>query len=216
MKCLVIHIGADSIDKTKVLEVSRRAEVLLLVQDVVLGASNDTSILDTLDSLGNSNARKNRVRAEAFPVASTLGVPAKRADHGAKLNIDTFTAMFHTHLVASTVELAAVPRGGDGASGCEGGNIVGKADTKRAVLRTEAGEAETRNSSSVTHTFQVSSLYRIMAVLGCSVTHQASPSHPTPVVRLTFSSRVNCRTKACAFETASAQPGAELSTQGLG
>jgi hypothetical protein len=47
--------------------------------------------------------------------------------------------------------------------------------------------------------------------VGWVYAHQASPSQPTPVVRLTFSSRVNWRTNACAFSYASAQPAAEAS-----
>lgn len=69
MQSLVVDVGADSINESKVLEVSGRTEVLLLVQDVVLGASNNTSILDTTDSLSNKMARQVWVGREALPVA---------------------------------------------------------------------------------------------------------------------------------------------------
>jgi hypothetical protein len=39
--------------------------VLLLIHDVVLGASNDTSILNTLDGLTHCDSGQNWVGAEA-------------------------------------------------------------------------------------------------------------------------------------------------------
>lgn len=44
--------------------------VLLLVQNVMLGASNDTSILDTFDALADCDTRKDGVRTEAYIVIS--------------------------------------------------------------------------------------------------------------------------------------------------
>lgn len=69
VQSLVVNIGADGIDEAKVLKVAGLAEVLLLVQNKVLGASNDTSILNTTDGFSNCNTSENRVWAEAFPVA---------------------------------------------------------------------------------------------------------------------------------------------------
>src|SRR6202012_4729513 len=48
---LVIQVGADTlIDVIAIaLRLARLAEMLLLVENVMLGASNDTSILNTLD-----------------------------------------------------------------------------------------------------------------------------------------------------------------------
>jgi hypothetical protein len=48
------------------------AEVLLLVEDVVLGGSNDTGVLNTLYGLGNTNTRENRVWREALPVTAAF------------------------------------------------------------------------------------------------------------------------------------------------
>jgi len=50
--------------------------VLLLVSNEVLRASNDTSILDTVDVLSDSDTREDWVRRETFPIAATLGTAA--------------------------------------------------------------------------------------------------------------------------------------------
>lgn len=43
----------------------RFSVMLLLIHDEVLGASNDTSILNSLDGLGDTNTGQNWVRTEA-------------------------------------------------------------------------------------------------------------------------------------------------------
>jgi hypothetical protein len=43
--------------------------MFLFVEDVVLGASNDTSVLNTADGLSDSVTRQVRVWRETFPVA---------------------------------------------------------------------------------------------------------------------------------------------------
>jgi hypothetical protein len=72
VKGLVIDVGADSIDEAA-FKVAGLAEVLLLVKNVVLRASNDTSILDTANSVGNGDSGEVGVGRETFPVA-LLGV----------------------------------------------------------------------------------------------------------------------------------------------
>ena len=71
VQSLVIQVGADGIDEAKVLKVTGLAEVLLLVHDEVLGAGNDTSVLDTADGVGDGMASQHWIRGETFPV--TLG-----------------------------------------------------------------------------------------------------------------------------------------------
>lgn len=68
MKGLVVNVGADGIDKVVVFECAGLAEVLLFIHDEVLGASNNTCILNTADGVGNSNAGQDGVGREAFPV----------------------------------------------------------------------------------------------------------------------------------------------------
>jgi len=93
VQSLVVHIAADSINKAEVLELSRRTEVLLLVVDVVLSASNDTSILDTTNSLSDSMASQVGIGREALPVATTLGVATKWTNSRTQLNINTLGAV---------------------------------------------------------------------------------------------------------------------------
>ena len=69
VQSLVIDVGADGVDEAKVLEIAGLAEVLLLIENEVLGAGNDFGILDTANGFANCDAGKNRVRPEAFPVA---------------------------------------------------------------------------------------------------------------------------------------------------
>jgi len=38
----------------------------------MLGASNDTGILDAFDGLADSNSRKNRIWTEAFPISASF------------------------------------------------------------------------------------------------------------------------------------------------
>lgn len=44
--------------------------MFLFIEDKVLGASNDTSCLDTLDALSYCNAREDWIRAEACVILS--------------------------------------------------------------------------------------------------------------------------------------------------
>jgi hypothetical protein len=64
---LVIDVGADRVD-VLAFKVAGLAEMLLFIQNVMLRASNDTSILNTSNGVGNCNAGEIRVRREAFPV----------------------------------------------------------------------------------------------------------------------------------------------------
>jgi hypothetical protein len=120
--------------------------MLLFVQNIVLSASNDTSILNTANGLGDSVTRQVWVRGEALPVAlakissvlslsdsskayTTLGVATKRTDNRTKLNVNTLATVLQTHLVSSTVEFAAIPGCSDSTTCWESGNIVGEAYT---------------------------------------------------------------------------------------
>lgn len=68
VQSLVVQVGADGIDKAKVSEIAGLAEMLLLVHNEVLGAGNDTSILDTANGFSNCYTRENRIGAKALPV----------------------------------------------------------------------------------------------------------------------------------------------------
>ena len=126
--------------------------MLLLVGKVMLGASNDTSFLNTLDCLVYCDTREHWVRREAFPVATTGGVSADRTNGRAKLDIDALLAMFDAHVVTTEVEQITIPCRANGHSGRESGNVVGEAHAQRRVLQAERLETESWNGTSVADT----------------------------------------------------------------
>jgi hypothetical protein len=64
----IVEVAAERLAniEPKVRGFAGLAEMLLFVGDVVLGASNDTCALDTLNGFGNSNAGKDWIWAEAY------------------------------------------------------------------------------------------------------------------------------------------------------
>jgi hypothetical protein len=116
----IVDIGRDSIRDVR----TSLSEVLLLVEDVMLGASNDTSILDTHDGLCVEDTRENGVGTEAFPVATTFGTAAERAHDGTEHDIDTLVAVLAAHVVTTGVGEGSVPCCGNSDTGGEGGYEV--------------------------------------------------------------------------------------------
>jgi hypothetical protein len=112
----IVDVGRDSIRDVR----ASLSEVLLLVEDVMLGTSNDTSILDTHDSFCVENTRENGIRTEAFPVATTFGTAAKRANDRTEHDIDTLVAVLAAHVVTTGVGEGSVPCCGNGDTGGEG------------------------------------------------------------------------------------------------
>lgn len=105
--------------------------MFLLVCNVVLGASNDTSFLNTLDGFVDSNTGEHGVRREALPVAAACGMSADGSNGGTKLDVDALLAVLDTHVVTTKVEQVTIPRGANGHAGREGGDKVGEAHTQR-------------------------------------------------------------------------------------
>ena len=68
MESLVIDVGADSIDEAA-FKIAGLAEVLLLVENVMLCASDNTSILDTANRVGNGDSGEVGIGGETFPIA---------------------------------------------------------------------------------------------------------------------------------------------------
>jgi hypothetical protein len=112
----IVDVGRDSIRDVG----TSLSEVLLLVEDVVLGTSNNTGILDTLDGLGVQDTREDGVRAETFPVTTSLGTAAKRANDGAQHDIDTLVTVLTAHIITASVGEGSVPCCGNGDAGGEG------------------------------------------------------------------------------------------------
>ena len=123
--------------------------MFLLVGDVVLGASNDTRFLNTLDCLVDSNTGEYWVGREAFPVAATSGVSANGSNGRAKLDVDALVAVLRAHVVTALVEVVAIPGRGNRHASRESRNIVSEADTQRGVLQTEGFESKSGNGTGV-------------------------------------------------------------------
>ena len=66
MHRFVVYVGAQTIRNREIEACClwRLAKVLLLVANIVLRASNDTSILNTLNGLAHHDSREYRVRAK--------------------------------------------------------------------------------------------------------------------------------------------------------
>jgi hypothetical protein len=116
----IVDIGRNSIRDVR----TSLSEMLLLVEDVMLGASNDTSILDTHDGLCVEDTRENGVGTKAFPVATTFGTATKRANDRAEHDIDTLVAVLAAHVVTTGVGEGSVPCCGNSDTGGEGGYEV--------------------------------------------------------------------------------------------
>jgi hypothetical protein len=123
--------------------------VFLLVEDVVLCAGHDTGVLNAAHGLADSDAGKDWIWREAFPVASTFWSTTERPDDRSELNINTLELVLGAHVVSSLVEQTAVPGSCDRdtssvvrVSQCD--NVPGytykKAELK-SVSRTPSGES---------------------------------------------------------------------------
>ena len=112
----------------------RLAEVLLFVTDEVLSASNDTSILDTVDVLSDSDTRKDWVRGETLPVTATLGTAAERTNDRAELHVDALAVVLGAHAVTALVEETTVEGGCNGHTAGEDTVVVCVTDTDRAIF----------------------------------------------------------------------------------
>lgn len=66
MQSYVVDVGAKGFGDIASRLVTGLTEVFLLVEDEMLGAGNDTSVLDTFYGLGNGNTTEDRIRAEAW------------------------------------------------------------------------------------------------------------------------------------------------------
>ena len=60
----IVEVGADGICEA----CATLTEVFLLVEDEVLGASDNASSLDTLDRLGDCNSGQDWIRCKTLPV----------------------------------------------------------------------------------------------------------------------------------------------------
>lgn len=175
----------------------RTIGLTLLVADKVLGASNDTSILNTADRLGNADTREHRVGSETLPVAAALRGTAQRTSDRAQLDSHTLALVLLAHGKTAGIEQTAVKRGSRGLARREDRVEVCVADTDGRVLHTHAGEAEARHSADLANTLFTFPAERVSQVN--LIVRKWEGTYPTPVVRLTFSMRVICETNCLAW-----------------
>lgn len=126
VKRLIVDIRAHTLSNIKSIasSLSSLSEMLLLVTNVMLGASNNTSILDTLDRLRHKRTSQSRVRRETLPVSATVRRSAKRAGNRSQLDVDALSSVFLTHCLAPKVGELLVPSRSDIDTSGEGRNVI--------------------------------------------------------------------------------------------
>src|SRR3569833_160813 len=92
------------------LDVDVVPEVLLLVEDVVLGTGDDAGALDALDRLGHGHACEVRVGREALPEPPAGRYPAERAGHRAEQHVDALAPQLSPHHGAALADQRPRPR----------------------------------------------------------------------------------------------------------
>jgi hypothetical protein len=95
----------------------------------MLGSSNHTRLLDTPDSFGEKYTSESRVRREAFPNSTTVGIFAERTSSRAQQNVHALVVEFLTHGLSTKVGECLVPRRGDISTSREGGIEISYTET---------------------------------------------------------------------------------------
>lgn len=186
--------------ETVTFRVANQAEVLLFVSDEVLRRRHNPLRLNTLDALSEHNTSQRWVRSKTFPVSATLWRATEGACDGSKLHVDALAFVLGSHGNTAGVSHVTVEGSTDIDASWENGVEVGEPNANRAILQTERAESETRNAAGLPNAgFELPSVKCELVMLN---TRLAMSTHPVPVVKLTFSSRVSWLTKAFAFSYA--------------
>lgn len=114
----------------------------LLIGDEVLSTSNDTGVLNTLNSLGHANTGQHRVWREALPVSATLWSTANRTGDRSENDVDALALVLFSNALASAVDEATVEGSGGSLSGWEDRTKVSETDTDRRILHAKTAKAE--------------------------------------------------------------------------
>jgi hypothetical protein len=173
----------------------------LLIGDEVLSTSNDTSILNTLNCLRHANTGQHRVGRETLPVPATLGSTANGTGDRSEDDVDTLALVLFSNALASAVDEATVEGSGGSLSGWEDRIKVSETDTDGRILHAETAEAESRYGTGVADTLlahPATQCQHVWPGSGCNLVWDER-TYPVPVVRLTFSARVNWLTNALAL-----------------
>lgn len=129
--------------------VLRVALSLLLVHDPVLGRSLNTDALNTKNGLLHGNTSEVWVRREALPATTGHAATAKRTSDGAKENLRALSTELLAEEPTTLVDEVPVPGSGGSQTSAKGASIISLADGERAILKTEALEADAGNGCDV-------------------------------------------------------------------
>lgn len=175
---------------------SSERTLTLLIADKMFGARHNAGLLNPLDRRGHGKTRQDRIRGETLPVAATLGHPTQGPGDRPQQDRNTLCIRLPAHGQTSLEDESLVKGGGCSLAGRKRRVVVSSPDPKRAVLETKFGEPEARDGAGLADTLfgfpsgEVSFRRSSMEQGG---------THPTPVVKLTFSRRVSWETKALAL-----------------
>lgn len=125
-------------------------EHALLVTNVVLGASNGTSTLDTSNSVGQGDTLEVRVGTETLRVTASGGEAAQRTTGRAENDIDTLVAGFRAQAVTTVSPEVTTESTTDGEGGGESAVVIVQAQTERTILHTQALQSQAGNATNVT------------------------------------------------------------------
>jgi hypothetical protein len=107
-------------------KLGERQYLTLLVSDKVLRACNDTSALDTRDSVGHCLTLKVWISAKAFRNTASLGKAAKRASSRAKKDIHALAMSLGAHAMATIAPKMTTPGCAGSYTNGEGAVVIGK------------------------------------------------------------------------------------------
>lgn len=135
-------------DLTNVCRVCRRYNIsslspihLLLISNKMLDRSDDSLLLNSLDSLACTDTLQRWVCSKAFPVASALWLSTDRTNRRTKPDVDAFTTSFLSNCYTTFIHQLLV----ESCAGCDSiweyGDIVGKSNAIGSVVETELREA---------------------------------------------------------------------------
>jgi predicted small secreted protein len=205
--------------------------MLLFVANVVLSACLYACTLNTADGAGEKFSSKVGIGTETFPVASACRRAAKTTGNGSQEHRDTLVAILKTHGLASLVCKTFVPGSTDIDTSWEQTDKTAQSSVSRHIRGSSRGLTQCishrqENLEDIDREYQgeahhqsdqhiVLAANQILVILLALYIDSQHGNKISPVVKFTFSSKVNCSTTLMAFLYASAQS-PDPEPQGLG
>lgn len=152
MNLVVGRVSLTNIGTVSWLEWVVHAIHLLLVADEMLDGSNNTLLLNTLDSQRAGNTLKDGIGAEAFPVAATERLTTQRTNRGAKEDVGSFAAELFTYGNSTSIDKVLVKRRSRRDTSRECRIMVGIAHTESTILQTQLRKANSVRTATISYT----------------------------------------------------------------